>query len=426
MKRIIFGLVIFMGFAVIGGFCGGKKQQEADNKGLSEDSEWLSEENKKLSEENKKLSEENAKFNAIYMDLSRENAELKAPKEQLTPVTLEIVNQANKAGANTLRSLGYYLSTPLMLVTNNPDTKVNEENGILFIKDTNMNRLDEIQSSAKGIFVSYSPNPADKESFEISFPGISEEVKLKFERDKTKNNFVLTGVLAPKNMSFSSGGIQPYLCILLRYENEKDNPMYQNISSATQVTSVSSVTSNSQTWGNSSSQLIGSRNIIANGILTKDNIVAYIQSKNNIVSGKLIEDIVGIYMEEARKENINLDIAIAQMCEGTNFLNDLNRLAANNYGDLHNIMRPKEKASFPSMELGIRVHIQQLKYYASQTGLSYPAVDQPRLKRIEKNRGKYTTLDQLFSVWVSRDYAVYRNSINKILDEMYHFRNSGI
>jgi hypothetical protein len=168
-----------------------------------------------------------------------------------------------------------------------------------------------------------------------------------------------------------------------------------------------------------------SRNILANGILTKENIVLYIKSRNTSISSIMIENIVNTYVTEAKKEDVNLDIAVAQMCEGTDFLNNLNRLSINNYGDLHDIKNTKLKASFPSMEAGITTHIQQLKYYASPAALKYPAVDQLRLKRVEKNHGKYPTLDQLFSVWVSKAHqTAYRNSINRILNEMYSFQNS--
>jgi hypothetical protein len=108
---------------------------------------------------------------------------------------------------------------------------------------------------------------------------------------------------------------------------------------------------------------VGSRYIIANGVLSSDSIVRYIQSKNSgFLTSDKIQTIVTTYIIEARKEGVNHDIAIAQMCEGTKFLTDSNRLNTYNYGDLHNITRPKEKAAFRSMELGIRVHIQQLKY----------------------------------------------------------------
>jgi hypothetical protein len=364
------------------------------------------------------------KLNSEIERLRKENAELKAHTERLTPITLEKVNQA---GRERLARLDYFLSAPLMLVSNNPDTKVDEKDGILFVKDTNYNRLDKIENTVKGKFVKYLDYPVDKESFDISFTGESRAFTLKFERDKTKNNYVLIAVLAPDNVSFSYGGNLPYLCILFDYTNEGQEPMYQ-VSSGTQVTSVSSLNQNYPPGSGSSNpptpSTPQSRNIIAKGILTRESIVGYIKSKNTNISPALIETIVNTYIDEAGKESVNLDIAIAQMCEGTNFLNDLNRLSTNNYGDLHDIKNTKLKASFASMSLGIRAHIQQLKYYASPAGLSYPAADQPRLKRIEKNRGKYPTLDQLFSVWVSKDHNAYRNTINNILNAMYNYQKS--
>jgi len=398
MKRLIFGLIIFLYFAVISGYCSGKKDIEI-----------------------KDLKEKIARLESDKVDLNEQISYLRDHTERLTPITLERVNQA---GRERLARLDYYLSAPLMLVSNNPDTKVDEKDGILFIKDTNFNRLDRIENTVKGKYEDYFPNPMDKESFEISFPGGSEVFTLKFERDKVKNNFALVAVLTPKNVSFSSGGILPYLCILLDYKNEGQDPVYQ-ISSGTQGTSASVSNQNDRPeTGSSIRPIPSSRNIIAYGILTRDCILGYIKSKNTSISSGMIETIVNTYIDEAGKENVNLDIAIAQMCEGTNFLNNLSSLSTNNYGDLHDIKNTKLKASFPSMLLGIKVHIQQLKYYANPAGLTYPAADQPRLRRIEKNRGKYPTLDQLFSVWVSKDHAAYRNSINSILNEMYNFQKS--
>jgi hypothetical protein len=351
-------------------------------------------------------------------------AGLKAHTERLTPVSLETVNQAKKAGENALNNLGYYLSAPLMLVANNPNTEVNERDGILFVRETNSSKLDEIKSTTKGTYVNYLDSPADKESFVISFPGVNKVFTLKFERDKTKNNYMLVAVLAPENVSINSGGILPYLCIYINYDIERQNPMYENISSGTQGIFPSPDPKPSQTKGIPlPPPPVGSQYIIDKGILLPESIVGYIQSKNTANKPRAeIETIVSVYIEEAQKEQINHDIAIAQMCEGTDYLGERTLLNNNNYGDLQQLLG--KPARFDSMRLGIRAHIQQLKYYASSSVLAYPAVDQFRLKRVEKNHGKYPTLNQLLYNWVSKNRDAYINSINRILYEMYDFQNS--
>lgn len=192
------------------------------------------------------------------------------------------------ASDTLLGKLNYYLSAPLTLIKNDQNRDFFPINGILHIEE--------------------------------------------------KNWFVLDSVVSPQNYTLSSDGIRPYLCIKLSYKNEKFIPFYQNISSATQKKS------ESPTFVTPSPPLVTlpSRNIIADGILTKDSIVEYIQSKNSgIMPLGTIKIIVNLYDDEARKENVNLDIAIAQMCEGTNFLRDQERELTNNYGDLHDIKNTK-------------------------------------------------------------------------------------
>jgi hypothetical protein len=418
MKRIVFYLVIIMSFVIASGCCSTEPNRQIPTGPDNDESITKDELIQKIED----LKTENDTLKGIIADL-------KASNGGLTPITLEIVNQANKAGGSTLRNLGYYLSAPLMLVTNSPNTEVSEQNGVLVIKDTNSNKLNDIQSSAKGKFMSYSASPMDKESFEISFPSGpagSEDIKLKFERDKVKNHFVLVSVLAPKNVSFRSDGTQPYLCILLDYENEKNNPLYRDISSAAPETSPNSsnIPIIYQYYplplekNPSIVQQLPSRYIMGGGILAKDIIVRYIQSKNRNMSWELIDAVVYTYIVEARKENINHDIAIAQMCEGTAYLNKLEVFNTHNYGDLQNIRGAVNK--FSSMQLGVRAHIQQLKGYASLYGpTAERKVDTVRFNGIGRNAGKVTTLDELFPLWVTKNLNNYKNVINTILAEMY-------
>jgi hypothetical protein len=151
-------------------------------------------------------------------------------------------------------------------------------------------------------------------------------------------------------------------------------------------------------------------------------MIEYIQSKNTSIPKERIEVVVASYIMEAQKERINHDLAIAQMCEGTNFLRKRDLLNANNYGDLKKI--GSKSTNFQSLQLGIRAHIQQLKGYASLSDPVERLVDRVRFSGIGKNRGKCTTLDDLFPVWVTKDLNKYRNEINTILSEMYSFQES--
>jgi hypothetical protein len=486
MKRLVLGLVVFLGFAVANGYCFGIKDLKA-----------------RIDELEKEKS-----------NLQNQIAYLKAHKERIMPITWELAIEADE---NLLRNLSYYLSAPLKLVTNHHERKFEAKDGVLVITEENDPEEITIHSSYKGTW--QNTNPVDRKSFIINFQ--EKNITLKFDLDEDKNNYFLSGVLDPaNNLTLHPDGILPYLCIYLDFENDNINPVIQNmlsemlgkhtqavppnlqpgsapidtqipqLASATtdtpnlqpenilmvtsnpQLESVPTITLNPQPEntpmvtsnpqpvstpmftqnmylgsvstvsqniqpandskiitsilriGSASSMqpTVKSRDIIGNGILNKDSIVAYIQSKNTTyLSRAKIEEIVGAYIAEAGKEHINHDISIAQMCEGTNFLGRKEKINVHNYGDLADINR--RKTNFKSMTLGIRAHIQQIKLYASSSRTTAePQVDPARLKRVEVQRGKYSTLDSLFPVWVTgRNSNAYKDAINKILHEMYDF-----
>jgi hypothetical protein len=463
MKRLVLSLVVFLGFAVVNGYCGGKKAA---------------------------LELKIAELEKEKIELQKQINSLNAHKERIMPITWELAIEADE---NLLRNLSYYLSAPLKLVTNHHERKFEAKEGVLVITEENDPEEIIILSSYKGTW--QNTNPGDKESFIINFQ--AKNITLKFDREREKNYYVLSSVIDPaNNLTLHPDGILPYLCIYLDFENDKINPMIQNMLSATlkthtqadtpdqqpgsapidtlnpqlasaqtstqnpqpestpmvtpnpqpvitpmftqnmRLASVSTVSQNIQPAndstiitsilriGSASSMqpTVKSRDIIGNGILNKDSIVGYIQSKNTTyLSRAKIEEIVGAYIAEAGKEYINHDIAIAQMCEGTNFLSRKEKIIVHNYGDLADINR--RKTSFKSMTLGIRAHIQQIKLYASSSRTTAePQVDPARLKRVEVQRGKYSTLDSLFPVWVTgRNSNAYKDGINKILREMYDF-----
>jgi hypothetical protein len=235
-----------------------------------------------------------------------------------------------------------------------------------------------------------------------------------------KNCFVLAGVVkSAKKLIIRPDGILPNLCILSNYNNNTEKPLH-NILLDTEEVSV--LSTKPAPFPSPSQQLPSTRNIIANGVLSQKRVVEFIQSKNASISTERIEAIVSTYIAEAWRESINHDIAIAQMCEGTNYLRKRELLDTYNYGDLKKIGNKTPR--FQSMPQGIRAHIQQLKGYASQSRLSGVVVDTARFNGIAKNRGKCATLDELFPLWVTKDLYKYMTEINTILVEMYSFRES--
>jgi len=418
MKRIAFFLSIFTVVAIASGFCrgsGGSGKPKPTDPNAAAAIANLTKENEDLKNKNDQL--------------IKDIADLKAHKERLAPVTWEIVEEA---GYKTLRELDYYLSAPLKLVMNNHDRKLAANNGTLTIEEKNAPEEVTIESTYKGKL--QNSNPKEKGSFVVNFQ--DKNISLKFDRDKEKNIFVLVEVVnSPKNLSLHPDGIPPYLCILLDYKNDSKNPMIRNISSTAPVTvgKPSARPYDSPPEKNPPIIIIRpeikqpmiqqfpSRNIMGNGILTMDSIVGYIRLKNRTLPWEIIDAVINTYIVEARKESINHDIAIAQMCEGTAYLNKREVFSINNFGDLQNIRGAVNR--FPTIQLGVRAHIQQLKGYASPYGpTAERKVDTTRISRIGRNAGRIATLDELFPVWVTENLYSYKNEINTILAEMYSFQ----
>jgi hypothetical protein len=121
-----------------------------------------------------------------------------------------------------------------------------------------------------------------------------------------------------------------------------------------------------------------------------------------------------IYVEEAKAEGVNHDLAFAQMCLETRFLTFGGAILPefNNFASLGD--RQAEWAKFTNLRLGIRAHIQQLKAYASNDLLVQECVA-PRFELVK--RGVAPTLRQLNGRW-SAD-GQYTIKIAAILRRLY-------
>ncbi|MCY7334941.1 MAG: N-acetylmuramoyl-L-alanine amidase [Chamaesiphon sp.] len=121
-----------------------------------------------------------------------------------------------------------------------------------------------------------------------------------------------------------------------------------------------------------------------------------------------------IYIEEANAEDVNHDLAFAQMCLETRFLTFGGAILPefNNFASLGD--RQAEWAKFANLRLGIRAHIQQLKAYAS-TDLLFQECVAPRFELVR--RGIAPTMRQLNGRW-SAD-GQYTVKISAILRRLY-------
>jgi len=252
---------------------------------------------------------------------------------------------------------------------------------------------------------------------------------LRFARIPQLDNFILASVkLNNEWRSFRSTDGEPII-LQIYGKDERDHI----ISAGAKTTSVSSKPSvldqpKPTTTNNNNNKKVISRNIIADGSLNMDSIFRYIKSKNNnpVLSDAKIKELIQTYFTEAGLEKVNHDIAIAQMLYYTNFLKKENIKTTYNYGGIDKKGAKwnykQWNGSFPNMKIGVRAHIQHLRYYSNPMLINtkFDNVD-PRKHLFGKDQGKIHTLDQLFIKWTgSANYAdQYKRSINNILNELY-------
>ena len=110
-----------------------------------------------------------------------------------------------------------------------------------------------------------------------------------------------------------------------------------------------------------------SREILGKGQLSAVQLADFFITNNEHVEKEFILKFADYYIQEASMENINSDVAFAQMCLETGFL----RFGGLVQPDFHNYCgrgamdaeHPGEK--FETEQLGVRAHIQHLQAYAT-------------------------------------------------------------
>ena len=137
-------------------------------------------------------------------------------------------------------------------------------------------------------------------------------------------------------------------------------------------------------------------------------------SANNPEAATTFPNLAEIYIEEAKAEGINHDLAFSQMCLETRFLNFGRAILPefNNFASLGD--RQTEWANFGNLRIGVRAHIQQLKAYASNDLLVQECVA-PRFELVK--RGVAPTMRQLNGRW-SAD-GQYTIKVSAVLRRLY-------
>lgn len=155
--------------------------------------------------------------------------------------------------------------------------------------------------------------------------------------------------------------------------------------------------------------------IMGNGLTTEVQLIMFIKTQDsNMIN--TVPEIAKFYREEAAIEGVNHDIAFCQMCLETNFLQFGGTLKPeqNNFGGLGSLGGASESASFPTIQIGVRAHIQHLKAYASYEPLVQDIVD-PRFEFV--TRGIAPFVQQLSGRW--SDDSTYGDQILALLRRLY-------
>jgi hypothetical protein len=155
--------------------------------------------------------------------------------------------------------------------------------------------------------------------------------------------------------------------------------------------------------------------IMGQGGLRESTMRKVLKKENPKLSGSKIHDIVRCYIEECHVEGINHDVAFAQMCLETDYLQYGGQVQAaqNNFAGLGATDDGARGAKFRTLRDGVRAHVQHLKAYASKETLKNSCID-PRFRFVK--RGSARTIYDLAGKWASDQYYG-----KKIRDRMISF-----
>lgn len=133
--------------------------------------------------------------------------------------------------------------------------------------------------------------------------------------------------------------------------------------------------------------------IMGVGNLSEVQMIVFLKN-NNSSALQQFPELPKLYREEAAVEGVNADIAFAQMCLETSFLQFIGDVSSsqNNFANLGSAGGGISGAVFSSARAGVRAHIQHLKAYASLEPLVQEVID-PRFRFI--TRGIAPLIEQL-------------------------------
>ncbi len=132
-----------------------------------------------------------------------------------------------------------------------------------------------------------------------------------------------------------------------------------------------------------------SRKLLDNGQLTSYQLAAFFISRNPNADPAHISQFAQYYIDEAKAEGINSDVAFAQMCLETGFLRfgGLVQEEFHNYCGLGAMDADHPGEQFATEELGVRAHIQHLQAYATTEAVKlHKELVDPRYNWVHKTK----------------------------------------
>ena len=167
-----------------------------------------------------------------------------------------------------------------------------------------------------------------------------------------------------------------------------------------------------------------SRNLTDKGVLTSTQLAQFFRENNSEISYFKIKKFAKIYIREAAMENINSDVAFAQMCLETGYLTYGNLVTPemNNFCGLGAMDAAHPGEYFQTPQLGVRAHIQHLHAYATtaEVPLNNDLVD-PRYNWVHKTKFAETVHDLAGNWATDKEYG---NKLDNILYRMETLANN--
>ena len=141
--------------------------------------------------------------------------------------------------------------------------------------------------------------------------------------------------------------------------------------------------------------------IMGASVADANRLVSFFLENNRAADLAKVRRMAAYYVECARVEGVNSDVAFAQMCLETGFLRfgGLVTVDMNNFCGLGTTGRGNPGVRFPDERTGVIAHVQHLKGYATDEALAYPLAD-PRYRYINP-KGKAPTIERLAGTWAA-------------------------